>query len=85
MASEILKIVPIGNSKGVRIPSSIIRKYGITNDLEMVETCDGIYLRPRNSPKLSFVESFRQMAADRDAMSEVAEFDATLADGLDDE
>jgi antitoxin MazE len=82
MASETLKVVSIGNSKGVRLPSAVLRRYHIEDELEMIETADGILLRPKLSAKLSFEESFEEMAALGAQGSEIDEFDGTLSDGL---
>ena len=82
MATETLKVVPVGNSKGVRLPSAVIRRYHIEDELEMVETADGILLRPKLSDMLSYEEAFAEMAAEG---TEIAEFDGTLADGLPDD
>ncbi|HEY0789735.1 MAG TPA: AbrB/MazE/SpoVT family DNA-binding domain-containing protein [Chthoniobacterales bacterium] len=79
---ETLKVVPVGNSKGIRLPSRVLRRYHVEDELEMVETPDGILLRPKLSEKLSFEDSFREMAALGAAGSEIDEFDATLGDGL---
>jgi hypothetical protein len=43
---ELLKIVAIGNSKGIRIPSAILRRQGIVNEVECIKTLDGVLLRP---------------------------------------
>jgi antitoxin MazE len=83
VASEILKIVPIGNSKGIRIPSPVIRRYGIRDEIELIETAEGLLLRPIDSNKLSLEESFREMAAD--AIAEAESFEGTLADGLEED
>jgi antitoxin MazE len=80
--SVFLKIVPVGNSKGVRIPGAILRRQGITNDVECIETIDGILLRPVKTQELSFEDAFAQMAADHEALTEAREFDGTLGDGL---
>ena len=82
MASEILKVVGIGNSRGVRIPRRVIQRYGIEDELQLLETAEGLLLRPVRSGKLSFEESFRQMAADSDAQAEALSLEGTLADGL---
>ena len=82
MASEILKVVEIGNSRGVRIPSRLIQRYGIEDELQLLETAEGLLLRPIRSGKLSFEESFRQMAADVEALTEADSLEGTLADGL---
>jgi antitoxin MazE len=85
MASEILKIVPVGNSKGIRIPSPVIRRYGIKDEIELIETAEGLLLRPIDSDKLSLEESFREMAADSEAIAEAQSLEGTLADGLDED
>jgi antitoxin MazE len=85
VASEILKIVPIGNSKGIRIPSPVIRRYGIRDKIELIETADGLLLRPIDSDKLSLEESFREMAADTEAIAEAESLEGTLADGLEED
>jgi antitoxin MazE len=79
---ELLKIVAIGNSKGVRIPSAILRRQGIVNEVECIETLDGVLLRPIKSQELSFEDAFAQMAKDQEALDEVHEFEGTLGDGL---
>jgi hypothetical protein len=48
--SELLKIVAIGNSKGVRIPSAILRRQGIVNEVECLETLDGVLTGRRSPP-----------------------------------
>jgi antitoxin MazE len=80
--AEFLKIVPIGNSKGVRIPSAILRRQGIADEVECIETIDGVLLRPIKTQELSFEDAFAQMAKDQKALAEVREFEGTLGDGL---
>jgi antitoxin MazE len=80
--AEILKIVPIGNSKGVRIPSAMLRRQGIVDEVECIETLDGVLLRPKKNQELSFEDAFAQMAKDREALAEIRELEGTLGDGL---
>jgi antitoxin MazE len=80
--SELLKIVAVGNSKGVRIPSAILRRQGMVNEVECIETLDGVLLRPVKTQELSFEEAFAQMAKDQEDLDEVHEFEGTLGDGL---
>jgi antitoxin MazE len=79
---EILKVVPIGNSKGVRIPSAILRRQGIEGEVECIETLDGVLLRPIKTTELSFEAAFAEMARDREVMDEVHDMDGTINDGL---
>ena len=80
--NEILKIVPVGNSKGVRIPSAILRRQGFVNEVECIETLDGLLLRRSQTTDLSFEDAFAQMAKDQEALAEVRELEGTLGDGL---
>lgn len=79
MAAETLKVVPVGNSKGVRLPSAVLRRYHLEDEIEMIETADGVLLRPKLSDMLTYEEAFAEMAAEG---TEIGEFDGTLADGL---
>jgi antitoxin component of MazEF toxin-antitoxin module len=77
-----LKVTRIGNSRGVRIPAPTLARYQVGESLIMEERSDGILLRPAGtvSPKLSWEETAREMAASEEDWSE---WDATGADGLD--
>jgi len=77
-----LKIVSVGNSKGVRIPSAILRRQGISNEVECIETIDGLLLRAKRSTELTFEDAFAQMAKDQEALAEVRELEGTISDGL---
>lgn len=78
-----LKIVSVGNSKGVRIPSDILRRQGMANEVDCIETMDGILLRARRATTdLSFEEAFDQMANDQEALDEIREMEGTIGDGL---
>ena len=76
------KIVPIGNSKGVRIPKALLQKYGLKNSLLIEETEKGLLLRNKEESKLSWEETFKAMADEKEQWDN---FDATLLDGLEDE
>ena len=78
-----LKVARIGNSRGVRLPATTLERYRIGATVLMEERSDGILLRPRGpaSPKLSWEETAREMAAERE---DWGAWEATVADGLDD-
>lgn len=42
----ILKLVQIGNSKGVRFPKNIIEKYKFSKELDVIETEEGLMIKP---------------------------------------
>ena len=76
------KLVPIGNSKGVRIPKALLQKYGLKNSLLIEETDRGLLLRNKEEGKLSWEDTYKSMADEKENWDD---FDETLADGLEDE
>lgn len=56
-----LAVVSIGNSKGIRIPKTVLDKYQIGNSVEVEMREDGIVLRPVRKPRDGWEEAFRQM------------------------
>jgi len=82
MNSVVLKVSRIGNSRGIRLPAAMLRKYHITDTVIAEEKVHEIVLRPApaKTQKLSWEETAREMAASGEDWSE---WDCTLADGLD--
>jgi antitoxin MazE len=76
------KLVPIGNSKGIRIPKPLLQKYGLSDSLVIEETNTGLLLRKKKNNQLSWEETFKSMADEKENWDD---FDATLLDGLEDE
>ena len=75
-----VKLIAIGNSKGIRLPKALIRKYGWSDSVVLKEMGDGIFLYSPNKNKLSWKDTYRAMAkADEDWR----DLDSTVADGLD--
>jgi antitoxin MazE len=81
MSTAILKISRIGNSRGIRLPAAMLRKYHIKDVVIAEERAHEIALRPqrRAQQKLSWEETAKAMAEAREDWSEWA---ATLADGI---
>ena len=76
-----VKLVPIGNSKGVRIPKALLQKYGLKHTLLLEETEQGLLLRKKEENKLSWEDTYKAMANEREHWDD---FDTTLLDGLED-
>jgi antitoxin MazE len=74
-----LKIVPIGNSQGIRLPKAILQRYGFTDSLILEETAAGLLLRKREEKKLSWLDTYKAMSTEQEDWSD---FDAVSADGL---
>ena len=58
-----LKIIPIGNSKGIRIPKTILEQCHITTCVEMDVHSEHIILKsPQKKPREGWNQAFKQMA-----------------------
>ncbi|MCA1787076.1 MAG: AbrB/MazE/SpoVT family DNA-binding domain-containing protein [Desulfobacteraceae bacterium] len=79
--SREIKLIPIGNSKGVRIPKSLLQKYGLKEFLLLEETDTGLLIRSKETNKLSWEDTYKSMAEEKEDWDD---FDRTLLDGLDD-
>ena len=81
MSHAVLRISRIGNSRGIRLPAAMLRKYHIKDSLVAEERADEIVLRPQRAVrrKLSWAETAKAMAASRENWSD---WDSTAGDGL---
>ena len=75
-----LKVVQIGNSRGVRLPKAVLDRYAIGDAVVLEEREDGILLRNKKDRRLSWEDTYREMARERE---DFRDFDATIGDGLD--
>ena len=75
-----IKLVPIGNSKGIRLTKSILQRYGFSDTVLLEETDEGVFLSSKGSKKSSWEESYKSMANQPEDWSD---FDSTLLDGID--
>lgn len=82
LRSRDAKLVPIGNSKGVRIPKELLQKYGLKNSLLLEETDRGLLLRNKEESKLTWEDTYKAMALEKEHWED---FDTTLRDGLENE
>ena len=74
-----LSITRIGNSRGIRIPADVLRRYKLGSSVLMEERAGELVLRAKKQSKLSWAETFAGMAAETEDWSE---WDATAGDGL---
>ena len=83
MKDETLKVVRIGNSRGVRLPLPLLERYRIKTKVIVERRADGILLKPARDDRLSWEDTAKAMAADHAAQAtEFADFDAASGDGL---
>jgi len=81
MNSVVLKVSRIGNSRGIRLPAAMLRKYHITDTVIAEEKPGEIALRPRRAgrKKLSWEDTAKAMSA---AKEDWSEWEATAGDGM---
>jgi antitoxin MazE len=73
-----LKIVAIGNSRGLRLPREIIERYAIEDTIVLEIREDGLVFRNKRDKRLSWEDTFKDMAREREDWSD---FEGTVADG----
>jgi antitoxin MazE len=75
-----LKLSRIGNSRGIRLPASLLKRYQFEEVVLVEEGIDSITLRPKRTRKLSWQETAEEMAKAREDWKD---FDGAINDGLD--
>ena len=77
---QTLKVVSIGNSKGVRLPRTLLQRYRIGSNVRVETTDKGILLSSISDKKKSWEETFTAMSvANNDNFSDL---DTVIGDGL---
>lgn len=56
-----ISVIPIGNSKGIRLSKTILEKYNITDKVEMILEKGYIILKPKSEPRAGWEEAFKKM------------------------
>jgi antitoxin MazE len=60
------KIVPIGNSRGIRIPKAMLQQCGFGEEVELQAKGGALILRPVKTARAGWADAFGQMAATED-------------------
>ncbi|OGU58697.1 MAG: MazE family transcriptional regulator [Ignavibacteria bacterium RBG_13_36_8] len=60
------KIIKIGNSRGIRIPKSLIDESGLDNEVELEVRDDEIIIKPVSSRRVNWESAFKKMALNND-------------------
>lgn len=56
-----ISVIPIGNSKGIRLTKTLIDKYNITDTVELILEKEYIIIKPKTSSRLGWEKSFKKM------------------------
>jgi len=76
-----LKIRKVGNSHEIRIPAGVLRRYAFKDAAIMVESAEGLLLRPKQQVdmKMSWADTAREMA---ESSEDWSGWETVAADGL---
>ena len=61
MNSKRVKIIRIGNSKGIRLSKSLIEQYNMKDEVLLEAKKDSIVIRPVENPRAGWEKSFEKM------------------------
>ena len=61
MNSIKVKIIQIGNSKGIRLSKSLIEQYNMKDEVLLEAKKDSIVIRPVKNPRADWKKSFEKM------------------------
>lgn len=67
-------IIAIGNSQGIRIPKALLEESGLSGEVGLELTKEGILIRPAKNSRRGWEEAFRNAA-------EADDFDGNLEGG----
>lgn len=71
-----ISIVPIGNSKGIRLSKTLLEKYNIKDKVELILEKNYIILKPKAEPRKGWEKAFKKMhesGDDKPLMNDVFE------------
>ena len=77
------RIVPIGNSQGVRIPKPLLEQTGLRGEVEIEVDEDRLVISAVRAPRSGWSEAFRTMAAKGDDVLLDAEAVSTISGSRD--
>jgi len=61
MATIKIKIIQIGNSRGIRLSKSLIEQYNMKDEVLLEAKKDSIVIRPVEDPRAGWEKSFEKM------------------------
>lgn len=56
-----ISVIPIGNSKGIRLSKTLLEKYNITDKVELILEKGYIILKPIAEPRVGWENAFKKM------------------------
>ena len=56
-----ISVIPIGNSKGIRLGKALLEKYNIKDAVELILEEGYIIIKPTSSPRKGWEKAFKKM------------------------
>ena len=56
-----VSVIPIGNSKGIRLSKTLLEKYNITDTVELILEKSFIIIKPKTNPRAGWDKAFKKM------------------------
>jgi antitoxin MazE len=56
-----ISVISIGNSKGIRLSKSLLKKYNIQDTVELILEKNYIILKPKTAPRKGWDKAFKKM------------------------
>ena len=69
-----VSVIPIGNSKGIRLSKILLEKYNITDKIELIFEKGYIILKPKSEPRAGWETSFKKMHEEGDDNLLISDF-----------
>ena len=63
-----IKIISIGNSKGIRLPNKVLKLYNITDEVSLVLEKEHLLLKPVNNARAGWAEAFAQKVSEQERL-----------------
>jgi antitoxin MazE len=60
------RIVPVGNSRGIRIPKPLLEQTGLSGEVEIEAKDSTLVIRPVHRPRAGWTAAFQEMARQGD-------------------
>ena len=57
-----IKVIDIGNSRGIRLPKTLIEEMGFTDEVELQRTENGLIIKPVKEPRSGWAKQFKLAA-----------------------
>ena len=70
-----VRIIPIGNSRGIRLPKRLLVKYGFDEKVVIKELDNGILLEKDSADQLSWDETYKAIAGSDEDWSDWTDLD----------